>query len=69
MENEPLPEVGRITVVLNWDQEPVCIIQLTEVSSCPFNKVSREFPESEGEGDGSYECWLKAHVAFCNKYS
>ena len=45
VENEPLPEVGRITVVLNWDQEPVCIVKLTDVSISPFNKVTREFAE------------------------
>jgi uncharacterized protein YhfF len=39
-ENEPFPEVGRITVVLNWAQEPVCIIKLTDVTCCPFNKVT-----------------------------
>jgi uncharacterized protein YhfF len=66
-ENEPLPEVGRITVVLNWDNEPICIIRLTEVSISPFDKVTREFAESEGEGDGSYEWWREAHIDFFTK--
>lgn len=69
VENEPLPEVGRITVVLNWDQEPVCIVKLTEVSIAPFNKVTREFAESEGEGDGSYEWWREAHIDFFSQYA
>jgi uncharacterized protein YhfF len=69
VENEPFPEIGRITVVLNWNQDPVCIIKLIEVSYCPFNKVTSEFAESEGEGDGTYEWWRKAHINFFTKYA
>ncbi len=69
IENEPLPAHGRITVVLNWDQEPICIVKLTEVSICPFNKVTEEFAKLEGEGDGSYEWWREAHLDFFNKYA
>ncbi|MBW3695396.1 ASCH domain-containing protein [Vibrio sp. T187] len=69
IDQEPLPQVGQLTVVLNWQQQPVCIVQLTEVSLCPFNQVTREFAESEGEGDGSYEWWHQAHVNFFTKYA
>ena len=69
IENEPIPQVGRLTVVLNWAQEPVCIVRLTEVSTCPFNEVSREFAEAEGEGDGTYEWWRKAHIKFFTEYA
>ncbi|WGV97853.1 ASCH domain-containing protein [Vibrio sp. YMD68] len=68
-EKEPLPEVGQLTVVLNWKQEPVCIVKMTEVSICPFNQVTREFAESEGEGDGSYEWWRAAHINFFSQYA
>ncbi|WP_414718328.1 ASCH domain-containing protein [Thaumasiovibrio subtropicus] len=54
IENEPLPEVGRLTVVLNWAQEPVCIVRLTQVSTAPFNEVTEDFARAEGEGDASY---------------
>ncbi|AJQ92416.1 ASCH domain-containing protein [Gynuella sunshinyii] len=67
--NEPFPKVGRLTVVLNWAQEPVCIIRVTEVSTCPFNEVTREFAEAEGEGDGSYEWWCEAHIDFFTQYA
>ncbi len=69
IEDEPLPEVGRLTVVLNWNEEPVCIVRLTEVSICPFDQVSREFAEAEGEGDGTYEWWREAHLKFFTKYA
>lgn len=69
IENEPLPQIGQLTVVLNWAQEPICIVQLTDISICPFNKVTREFAQSEGEGDGSYEWWHKAHINFFTEYA
>ncbi|MGL5128402.1 MULTISPECIES: ASCH domain-containing protein [Aeromonas] len=68
-ENECLPKVGRVSLVLNWAQEPVCIIKLTDVSICPFHLVSPEFAESEGEGDGSYGWWRQAHLDFFNRYA
>ena len=68
-EQEPLPKVGRLSVVLNWAQEPVCIIKLKDVSICPFNEVTPEFAALEGEGDLSYQWWRDAHIAFFTKYA
>ncbi|WP_434354177.1 ASCH domain-containing protein [Psychrobacter sp. HD31] len=68
-DNEPYPKVGALTIVTNWDEEPVCIIQLTEVSFARFNEVTREFAEAEGEGDGTYEWWREAHIDFFTKYA
>ena len=69
IENEPYPVVGRLTVVLDWEENPVCIIKLTDVSICAFNEVSRDFAESEGEGDGTYEWWKSAHIKFFTEYA
>ncbi|WP_341662197.1 ASCH domain-containing protein [Vibrio sp.] len=69
IENEPLPKVGRLGIVLNWHQEPVCIIKLTDVSICPFNQVTEEFARLEGEGDLSYQWWHDAHVKFFTDYA
>ncbi|MGF1692282.1 ASCH domain-containing protein [Photobacterium kagoshimensis] len=69
IDNEPLPQVGNLTLVLNWAEEPVCIVKLTNVSTSPFNQVTREFAELEGEGDGSYEWWRQAHIDFFTKYA
>ena len=68
-EQELLSKVGRLSVVLNWVQEPVCIIKLKDVSICPFNKVTPEFAALEGEGDLSYQWWRDAHIAFFTKYA
>lgn len=64
LDKEELPECGRLTVVLNWDEEPVCIIETTEVTYLPFNQISPEFAYEEGEGDRSYAHWRKSHIEF-----
>lgn len=69
MENEPLPKVGRLTVVLNWTQQPICIIKTTSVEAVPFNKVTAEFAAMEGEGDCSYGHWREAHWNFFTDFS
>lgn len=68
-DNEPLPKVGDLTVVLNWSQEPICMIKITDVSICPFNQVTAEFAKAEGEGDSSYAWWHKAHTQFFTEYA
>ncbi|EVU17746.1 ASCH domain protein, partial [Vibrio parahaemolyticus V-223/04] len=47
---EPMPEVGHLQVVTNWDGEPVCVIQMTDVSTCRYDEVTAEFAYAEGEG-------------------
>ncbi|MBY6196645.1 ASCH domain-containing protein [Vibrio hangzhouensis] len=69
IEQEPLPEVGRLSVVLDWEQNPVCIIQLTSVEVSPFDQVTDEFAYAEGEGDRSYSWWRQAHLKFFNEYA
>lgn len=64
VEQQPLPAVGQLTLVLDWAQQPVCIIKLTEVSLCSFDQVPASFAAEEGEGDRSYAWWRTAHLAF-----
>lgn len=64
LENEPLPQVGNYSVILNDNEEAVCIIQTTEVDVLPFSQVSEEHAYKEGEGDRSLAYWRKSHEAF-----
>lgn len=69
IEDEPLPQVGSYSLVLDWQQNPVCVIQLTSVEVCPFNQVSDEFAYAEGEGDRTYAWWKEAHIKFFEWYA
>ena len=66
-ENEPIPVVGQHTIILNSRDEPVAIIETTDVQVVPMNEVSAEFAAMEGEGDLSYAYWWEGHKAAFTK--
>ena len=63
-EDEELPEVGETSVLLDDNDEAVCIIRTSKVSVLPFNEVSEEHARKEGEGDCSLAYWKKVHKDF-----
>lgn len=62
LEGEAMPKVGQYSIVLNSNDLPVAIIQVTSVALIPMNKVPEEFALAEGEGD--YRYWWEAHKDF-----
>ena len=60
----PLPKVGDLSVVTNWDKAPLCVIETQRVDTVPYDEVSEEFAATEGEGDGSLLYWQQAHWAY-----
>ena len=61
IENEPLPQVGTFDVVLDSQDQAVCIIEITKVTVVPFKQVSAEHAFKEGEGDKSLNYWRQVH--------
>ena len=66
-EDEPVPRPGDLSIIINWQKEPVCIIETTHIEIVPFNEVSAEFARVEGEGDKSLAYWKKVHWEFFNE--
>jgi len=64
VENEPLPEVGDVSIVLDESDEPKCIIENTKVYTMKFSDVDEEIAYKEGEGDRTLSYWRKAHLDF-----
>lgn len=62
--NEPLPQAGDYSIILNSNEEAVCIIKTVKVYVTEFNKVSKEHAFKEGEGDRSLEYWRIVHENF-----
>ena len=60
-------QVGEITIVIDGKGEPLCIIEITEVTVTNYNEVNADFARSEGEGDLSLEYWRKAHRNFFSR--
>ncbi|WP_214882977.1 MULTISPECIES: ASCH domain-containing protein [unclassified Exiguobacterium] len=62
IENEPLPYIGQYAIVLDAADQPMAIIQTTEVTIQAMNKVSEAFALAEGEG--TYKEWWDNHERF-----
>jgi uncharacterized protein YhfF len=66
-EGKPIPNPGLITIVLDGQEQPMCIIETTEVFVCRFQAVDEEFAQAEGEGDLSLEYWRTAHTNYFSR--
>lgn len=64
VEDEPLPEVGSYSVILDSRNQAQCVIQTTRVVTMPYEEVTEAWASKEGEGDLSLEYWRHAHWSF-----
>ena len=60
-DGEKLPQTGDLSIILDGEGKPLCIIRTIEVEIKPFNQVAAQFAYEEGEGDRSLDYWRKAH--------
>jgi uncharacterized protein YhfF len=65
--HKPLPEVGSLSVVTDWQGAPLCIIESTHIEVVPFDSVSDSFAALEGEGDKTLRFWREAHWRFFSR--
>src|SRR5918998_4568399 len=56
-EEGPLPETGVRTIVLDGNDDPLCIVETTEVEVRPYDQVDVQFAYEEGESDRSLKYW------------
>jgi uncharacterized protein YhfF len=66
-EDEPLPEIGDYSIILNSRGKPICIIQTSGVHICPFEEVDGEQAFLEGEGDRTLGFWREVHWEFFSR--
>ena len=62
--DEPLPRVGERALLLDFDDEPVGVVEATEVRVIRAGDVDVEFARDEGEGFTSVADWRRAHQEF-----
>ncbi|MEU7775537.1 ASCH domain-containing protein [Micromonospora taraxaci] len=62
--NEPLPEVGQRTAVVDSAGRRVAVIELTDVRVIRLADVDLEHALAEGEGDESVAQWRAGHETF-----
>ncbi|WP_405776043.1 ASCH domain-containing protein [Streptomyces sp. NBC_00859] len=63
-ENEPLPEIGRQSAVVDSDGRRTAVIELTEVRVIRLADVDLQHALDEGEGDTSVAEWRAGHERF-----
>ncbi|MGW3361091.1 ASCH domain-containing protein [Streptomyces bungoensis] len=61
---EPLPSAGRRSVVVDSDDRPVGIIEVTDVRVVPLGDVDIAHALDEGEGHTTVEGWRADHEEF-----
>lgn len=63
-EDEQIPQVGDLSIVLDGSEHPRALIEVTDVEVKPFDDVGAEHAYLEGEGDRSLEHWRTVHERF-----
>ncbi|HET9461633.1 MAG TPA: ASCH domain-containing protein [Gaiellaceae bacterium] len=61
---EPLPRSGGRALLLGFDDEPVAIVETTEVRVVRAGDVDLAFAVDEGEGFETVADWRRAHERF-----
>ncbi len=64
IDNDPIPEIGNRSIILDGENFPVCVIETTNVIIQPYNEVDKRFALAEGEGFKSLQDWRDAHWHF-----
>jgi uncharacterized protein YhfF len=60
-EGNPIPKTGYLTIALDGQGEPLCIVETIEITIHKYNEVDADFARDEGEGDLSLNYWREAH--------
>lgn len=58
-----VPLIGDYSIVTDWDGNPRCVIETTNITILPFKDITFEICKREGEDD-SLESWRKGHIKF-----
>jgi uncharacterized protein YhfF len=66
---ETMARVGDRSVILDGRDEPLCVIETTEVAVRRFDEVDDGFAREEGEGDRSLEYWARGAPAVLRAYA
>lgn len=62
--NEPLPKVGDLYIITDWSGNAKAVIETTKIEQVPYNRITSEFAEIEGEGDKSLAYWKRVHKEY-----
>ncbi len=61
-----LPQVGDLSIVTDWEGNPLCVIETTDVTYMKFKEMTYDICKREGEDD-SLVSWQNNHIDFFNE--
>ena len=61
LDGDALPVAGQYNVILNANDEAVCIVRTERVYTVPFHRVDKNQAWKEGEGERTLTYWRKVH--------
>ncbi len=64
IENAALPCVGQRSIVVDSNNQPVCVIETVEVLIVPLGEVGYQHVVGEGEGHATVSDWRRGHESF-----
>ncbi|WP_235345900.1 ASCH domain-containing protein [Brevibacterium sp. UCMA 11754] len=67
-EDEPIPQVGEASMILDGRNRPRAVIVTTAVEIVAFSAVNAAHAHSEGEGDRTLKEWREVHEQFWRRY-
>ena len=64
LRGDPLPRMGDLAIITDWEGTAHCIIRTIQVRLTPFFGITAAHAALEGEGDGSLDYWRESHQAY-----
>lgn len=68
-DGDPMPEAGDLSILLDGRGTPRAVIQTTSVTVVPFDRVTEEHAQAEGEGRRTLRDWREIHERFWREHS
>jgi uncharacterized protein YhfF len=63
-QGKPLPEPGDYNIITDGNNEPVCVLETTQVRVVPFKEVDARFAYDYGEEARTLEWWQRAMYGY-----
>jgi uncharacterized protein YhfF len=66
-DGKPVPTTGDFSIVTLGGDDPVCVIETTDVKTIPFDEVTEDYAWHGGEGDRSLAAWRGMYWSYIER--